>query len=59
MKRIIIKGDKMIQYYIESKWSDKKGIDIHWVYKKGEVPHFATFYDEKKVKEYVNFLNNR
>jgi len=49
----------MIQYYIESKWSDKKGIDIHWVYKKGEVPHFATFYDEKKVKEYVNFLNNR
>jgi hypothetical protein len=49
----------MDKYYLDSKLDTRNGREIHWVYKRGEVPHFATFYDVKKAKEYIDFLNSK
>lgn len=47
----------MEKYYIDSKWDEKKGKEVCWIYKRGEVPHFATFYDKDKAIEYIGLLN--
>ena len=47
----------MLPYYIETEWNVKKGLDVVWVYKRGEPRHFAVFYDRISAQDYVNYLN--
>lgn len=49
----------MDKYYIDSKWDANKGKEVCWIFKRGEVPHFATFYDRKKAEAYVARLNEK
>jgi hypothetical protein len=49
----------MEKYYYTSEWNDKKGFNVCWVFKVGDVKHIATFYGEEFAKEYVNFKNKK
>lgn len=45
------------KYYMTTEWNNKKGIEVCWIYKRGEPRHFAIFYDKVKAEEYLEFIN--
>jgi hypothetical protein len=52
-------GWEVPKYYMETKWNPNRGLDICWVYKRGEVKHFAVFYDKKAAEDYIRHLNKK
>jgi hypothetical protein len=46
-------------YYVESKWSEKTGIERHLIYKRGEAKHIAIMYcGKQEVDLFLMVLNS-
>lgn len=47
----------MEKYYLESIWNPRRGVEVIRIFKRGEITHFAVFYDRKKAEAFLSNLN--
>ena len=47
----------MEKYYSEAVWNERRGIEVIRIFRRGEVVHFAVFYDREKAEAFLSLLN--
>lgn len=50
-------GGNMEKYYSETIWNNKKGLEVIRLFKRGEIKHFAVFYDKQQAEKLLAMLN--